>query len=318
MVALVIIYNHKFERNIDRLEKLYSKNFSCIYHVMPFYAGDKENVISVYEHSYYFQGYVAQAYQILKTKGLFKHYMFIADDMVLHPQLNEYTYESFLGLDSDTSFITNIHDLTTQGNKGYPINFLHQALFFRLPQGNGLEILKELPSKEEAETILAKKGFAKSRFKADHVYKIPYRSQFPSHILGLYRYKKRKKEIQAILDQEFIEPDYPMVCGYSDFFVVAQKNMDQFALYCGIFAACRLFVDYAMTTSMLLSCDKVKTEVDLNKKGKVMTGDGGDDNPLYDSQPDFEKQYNFSLDKLLSDFPGDAIFVHPIKLSKWK
>jgi hypothetical protein len=319
MVALVIIYNHKFEKNIDKLEEIYKEKFSHIFHIMPFYTGKKENIITIYDHSYYFQGYVAQAYQNLKHRGNFDHFMFIADDMILHPELNEDTYENFLQLDKETSFITNIHDLETQGNSKYPLFFLHQALFFKLPQqGSGLEILNDLPTYNEAIELFKKKGFDEPYFLAEHVYSLPKRTDFASHPLGTYKYRKRKKEVQNILNQKKIKPNYPLVCGYSDFFVISNKNMDKFALYCGIFAACRLFVDYAMTTSMLLSCDKIKTEKDLNRKGYVMTGDGGPDHPLYENQPEFEQKYNFSLDKLLTNFPNNAIFVHPIKLSKWK
>ena len=54
-VALIIIYNHKFDQNIDVLEKLYQGSFSHVYHLVPFYTGKKVNVISIYENSRYFQ-----------------------------------------------------------------------------------------------------------------------------------------------------------------------------------------------------------------------------------------------------------------------
>ena len=75
-VALIIIYNHKFDRNIDILENIYKDRFSNIYHLVPFYTGDKSNVISVYENSHYFQGYVAQGFKSY-FKEEFEHYFFI-------------------------------------------------------------------------------------------------------------------------------------------------------------------------------------------------------------------------------------------------
>lgn len=132
MVALVIIYNHKFEKNVERLESIYNKSFSNIFHVMPFYMGDKKNIISIYDHSYYFQGYVAQAYQILKMKGDFEHFMFIADDMILHPDLNENTYASMLSLDENSSFISYINSVATQGDLGYPKFFFASSTLFQV------------------------------------------------------------------------------------------------------------------------------------------------------------------------------------------
>ncbi len=55
-IALVIIYNHQYNKNIDILERIYKGRFSHIYHLIPFYQGDKENVIPVYDASLYFQG----------------------------------------------------------------------------------------------------------------------------------------------------------------------------------------------------------------------------------------------------------------------
>jgi hypothetical protein len=38
-VALLVIYNHRYDKNITRVEALYKKRFSHIYHVVPFYDG---------------------------------------------------------------------------------------------------------------------------------------------------------------------------------------------------------------------------------------------------------------------------------------
>jgi len=55
--ALILIYNHRYDKNIEILEKIYSKRFSVIFHLVPFYDGNRDNVIPVYENSYYFEGY---------------------------------------------------------------------------------------------------------------------------------------------------------------------------------------------------------------------------------------------------------------------
>ncbi len=109
-VALIIVFNHKYDKNIDILEKIYHKRFSNIYYLVPFYNGDKPNVISVYENSYYFQGYFVQGFkQYFQEKYL--HYFFVADDMIINPSINEDNYTEYFHLKDSTSFIPEIHSL---------------------------------------------------------------------------------------------------------------------------------------------------------------------------------------------------------------
>lgn len=74
-VALIVIYNHQYNKNIDSVEKIYKGRFSNIYHLMPFYEGDKANVIPVCENSFYFQGYISQGYNTF-FKEKYAHYFF--------------------------------------------------------------------------------------------------------------------------------------------------------------------------------------------------------------------------------------------------
>ena len=95
--ALLVIYNHRFDTNISRINKLYSHRFSNVFHIMPFYDGKEPNVIPVFDSSYCFSGYIAQAYSHLRTLG-FTHFFIIADDLILNPQdvqIKEATVDSF-------------------------------------------------------------------------------------------------------------------------------------------------------------------------------------------------------------------------------
>ena len=103
-VALIIIYNHQYNKNIEVLEKIYKNRFSDIYHLVPFYKGEKLNVIPVYESSYYFQGYVAQGFTCF-FKEEYKHYFFIADDLLLNPTINDNNYSEYFNLNLNTCFI---------------------------------------------------------------------------------------------------------------------------------------------------------------------------------------------------------------------
>lgn len=80
MIALVLIHNHRFDRNLPLLDAMYQSRFDRVWHLMPFYDGDRENVIPVYENSFQFQGYVAQGRRFLEEPGI-THYFFAADDL---------------------------------------------------------------------------------------------------------------------------------------------------------------------------------------------------------------------------------------------
>ncbi len=109
-VALVIIYNHQYNQNIDILERMYKNRFSNIYHLVPFYKDDKSNVIPVYCSSYCFQGYVAQGFKNYFNED-FDHYFFIGDDLILNPLINESNYREHLKLEKEACFIPRLSPL---------------------------------------------------------------------------------------------------------------------------------------------------------------------------------------------------------------
>lgn len=310
MVALVFIYNHRYDKNIAELESLYKDRFSHIYHLMPFYDGEKENVIPIYEHSFYFQGYIAQASRELKNKGNFDHFMFVGDDLLLHPSVNENNYEEFFNINKDESFITFIRDLVETGNAGTDFFLMHKAQFFEIPSkpGSGLEISKELPNYNEAVALFQQKGFGEPYILPHHVYAYPKRSDFKKNIIGEFYYRKRKREVKEIMSQEKIKVNYPIVNGFSDLLIIPQNNFSKFSQYCGLFAAARLFVEYAIPTAMLMTCDKIKTEADLNRKSILLWND---------DRVKFEQKYHNSLDDLFANYPDEALYIHPVKFSKW-
>ena len=146
-VALIIIFNHRFDKNIDILEKIYRNRFSNIYHIIPFYDGDRPNVIPVYENSYCFQGYIAQGLKNYFSEK-YSHYFFVADDLILNPEINENNFKEHLSLGEDTSYLPyfkTLHEV--------PVSKFWQwtrvAYEFR-KNIVGVETSKELPSYDDA------------------------------------------------------------------------------------------------------------------------------------------------------------------------
>jgi hypothetical protein len=296
-VALIIIYNHRYDKNIAILEDIYRERFSHIFHLVPFYTGVKENVIPVYENSYYFQGYIAQGFKSFYDED-FEHYFFIGDDLILNPVINENNYREKLKLSSDTSYIHNIMRLH---QAKYQWLRTQEAFFWKKEQ-RGIEIRDEIPSYEEA----LKKFLAMDI----EIKPLSFRQVF-NNIHSLRNLidipKLDLRSLSGYLTNKFPLP-YPMVGGYSDIFVVDAKAIKKFTELSGAFAATRLFVELAIPTALVLSAENIVTQEELTLKGRALW-----------TPSDFEvlEKYENSLHKLLSDFPKNYLFLHPIKLSKW-
>jgi hypothetical protein len=307
-VCLVIIYNHHFPQNIERLENIYSDKFSHIFHLVPFYRGAVSNVIPVYEKSHQFQGYIAQAFPRLAA-GEFDHYFFVADDMILNPRINQDNYDSELGLSQDDSFLTefiSLHETSAFWKR------VGEAFDFSL-KSDGVDITGQLPSF----------GVAKARLKDAGLYLGPLRRSAFSKKVGLRDFYRPRRVLVTIarssnerLSRWIVKVrsharnynlSYPLVGGYSDIFVVTKKALRDFSHYCGAFAAGRLFVELAIPTALVLSSSKVVTEKDIKLSGRALWGDEIRELDVFRG----------SLQNLLDAFPADQLYLHPVKLSEW-
>ena len=108
--CLIIVFNHRYDKNIPVLEKIYSSNFSTIYFLVPFYNGEHPNVIPVYESSNFFQSFFAQGYARFFNEK-FTHYIFTGDDCILNPSVNENNFLEQTGLPERTDLISGLIEL---------------------------------------------------------------------------------------------------------------------------------------------------------------------------------------------------------------
>lgn len=285
--ALLVIYNHRFDKNIQRIRELYAGRFSHVYHIMPFYDGNENDVIPVYESSYCFSGYISQAYTHLKHLG-FTHFFVVADDMILNPSLNEHSIWEQMGIDYSDAYIDEIVCFQNGGKRWW--RRIIDALDYT-PDQLGVELKGILPSKEEAQ----------HRF---DFHKLPYTPIPRKELLR----NPRKKDFVKMLTRS-CELKYPLVRAYSDILLIPADVMPKFANYCGAFAATRLFVEMAIPTALILSADNIKLGNDVKLKPGAMW-----------FEQDFKilEGYNNSLEKLFREFPEGKLYLHPIKLSKWK
>jgi len=300
-IALLVIYNHRYDKNIPRIERLYEGKFSHVFHIMPFYDGVLPNVIPVYESSYYFQSYIAQAYQHLKDKG-FSHYFIVADDMILNPAINENNLFEYTGIPQNHCYI---HKLKLASEGKAPWTFKYNAYMYN-PIQRGLEITTILPSYDTALKTLNSKGFYPKTLSFGEV--------FRDGVWALTHKRLRilKETIRAFFAHKKLR--YPLVGGWSDIILLTDDVMPEFCKYSGAFAASSLFVEIAIPTALLLCAKQITTTESIKLRNNI---------PLITSlskkqQEEFYKTYDYKLDKLMDEYPEDRFFVHPIKLSQWK
>lgn len=302
-IPLIIIYNHKIENNIEILERLYAHRFSKIYHIMPFYRGEKKNVIPVYENSLYFQGYVAQAFKHFYNFE-FSHYLFVGDDLLLNPVITEKSIAKYLNIDSVSNFIPNLYELHKR-----PINQFWSRIrlaYEYQTDKEGIEISNEIPSYQTALKKIEKFALTIGPLKFSQVYGKPGLYLKSNHIKD--HLKKMVKWIQCFPNQNNLNLRYPLIGSYSDIFLISQNNIKDFCHYCGVFAAGELFVEFAIPTAIALTSEKIVTEKEISLKGKALW-----------TEQDYKvlEKFDKNLDKLMTEFPENWLYVHPIKLSKW-
>jgi hypothetical protein len=300
-VALIIIFNHQYNKNIDILENIYSTRFSNIYHLVPFYTGEKSNVIPVYESSYFFHGYVAQGFKYF-FKEEYTHYFFIADDLLLNPVINEKNYTEYFRLSKITCFLPEI--ITLHERKDWWPRVV-EAFKYNINQ-EGVEANNLLPEYYVALESFKNFGLEIKPLHFNQIWKqlVTTRDWLRMLIRDrfyLIRYFK------SWFKNKYNLP-YPFIAGYSDIFIVSSDAIKYFCHYCGIFAATKLFVEVGLPTGMVLSAKEIVTEKDLRLQGK----------PIW-TKDDYKllENYGSNLNMLLSDFPANYLYVHPIKLSRW-
>lgn len=311
-LALFVLFNHRYDNNLPILNRLYKSRFSNIFYIVPFYDGKQENVFPVYGRSIFFETYVAQAIQQLKGRK-FSDYLFVADDMILNPSINENNYRDYFEVKNGESFIPYL--LPLHKLKFFWIGTI-SAFTYRIRQ-KYVEIKSELPSYEYAIQLMARQDIkieplSWSQIFGNGTYNLRFLGERVRLLMGLY-YRIRHPF------RKYYRLSYPMVASYSDICLISSNSIDRFAHYCGVFGATSLFAEVAIPTALVLSSkSKIKTEAMTKKGGRSYWADTKN---VFCESDDYtfnklELKYN-SLDDLIINFPSDALYIHPVKLSKW-
>lgn len=297
-VCLLIIYNHRYDDNIEKLENIYSERFSHIMHIIPFYNGTRENVIPVYECSFRFQGYIAQAWA--RFQGDYEQYLFIADDMILNPEINEGNYQKYFHVKNEEAFLTWTKPIGDLGGWGFGRRFMDPLPVFEWY--NGTHWKDEIMQAEKAFEIAETKGFSRENF------------TIPLRIIWNNRRNIRKYPRLFVLFFKILllgaqQCQYPVWGGYSDVIIVPGKKMKEIAHMLGVFAGMNLHVEMAIPTAINLICEKVKEQNDIEGEIKLIWN--------MEEKQNMVKKYNGNYHKLVEAWDKKWVLIHPVKLSQW-
>lgn len=316
-VCLVVVFNHRFERNLGTLDRIYKDRFSNVKYLMPFYEGDRSDVIPVYESSYQFQGFFAQAYDRFYD-GRYSHYIFVADDMLLNPHLDERNIVAELGLDAETAYIEDLVPVTAQQSLWRHTGNAFDAFSYAY---SGTSHNGELPETEEALGRYAALGIS-----YDPSFSLRTARQWVSarDLDRLLHHPPYRSQVWHFLRRRRIP--YPLLKAYSDFLVVPGTSIRRFCHLCGVFAAMRLFVEIAIPTALALTCASVRAERRLYGRGESGPPRTGPANVRYKGITIWRGEGwdaiwpgdNRDLRAFLRSFHEDWLYVHPVKLSQWR
>ena len=289
-VGLIIIFNHKYNENLALLRKLYSPRFSYIRFLSPFYEGCDPDVFRVYENSYQFQGYMAQAFEQYFDETV-SHYIFIGDDLILNPLLSEENILGYLTLADGESWFERFTPLKEMTYWSYN-RFMDIERAFKQ---EGATYRGEIPTEEEAYRYAARYGLRDFDLKG-----------------AKFRYPESVKQAKYIVKRMLwpLTLTYPLAAGYSDFFVVSARHIRTFTHLCGVFAAMRLWVEVAVPTAMMFSCGRIKFQTDIQMLAPKMWEPSA-------MVREFERKCGYRLSRMKENWPERYLYLHPVKLSKW-
>ena len=294
-ICLSLVFNHQFEQNLPKLKKIYGERFSNIRYLSPFSTYSEVNgVIPVYETSIHFQGFFAQAYSHLPKD--FDYYIFCADDLILNPQLNEDNIIEKFNCEG-SAYIKYLNPIWEHS---FAWHKFAECLSFP-DEKNPIAIQQFLPQRAELLEIYKKHGF-QYRNLGIHNFKGIHDKTF-----SLERISRGLKYIFNSGFQRYVH--FPLIEGYSDLIIIPSNSLKFFCHICGIFAGMNLWVDAAIATSMVLSCEKITQERDHGLMGIEFW------DPL-EAKKTISKAEG-KIEKISDLFSEDTSYIHPIKLSEF-
>ncbi len=299
-ICLVVIFNHRYDENIVKLKKIYEHRFSQSMFLVPFYDGKQENVIPVYECSFQFPGFLIQAYDRLMRVGA-DYYLFVADDLILSPNITEENILKELRMEGKGIFITGLSRLNMKGKFAWPHARFSSSPFMKKHQTRWEESLPEYQTAMERFYNFFgteyEEEYGKDFFECDFCADNP---------------QKRYEEISCFLQRNgnSFKIPYPMAMGYSDIFMLKREKLYMVARLCGIFSAMNLFAEISFPTAVVLSAERKEV-------GFLADTEYVADVRWEEDREEIGKRHHYALRSLYDEWEDKNLYIHPVKLSKW-
>jgi len=294
--TLCILFNHPYAENIPDLEEVYGNRFSHLRFVIPQRETTRADTLTVFRGSFTFQGMVVDAIPWLPQDS--EWYAFIQDDAFIRPEVNEGNIGELLSLANADAFFPSFNTLNWTWwwlprivwKYFYPNNPL---------SGDGFEHLERfLPSREVAWAKAARFGFRPYALPKPRPEELSYlplvgNTDCSAEVLyklvcGIYATAREKS---------FVDINYPLVNGPSDFFMVHRSLLPRLRPILGAFAAAGMFAEVAIPTALLTEADQL---VRADASGQRF-------------------EWALKLSDLIDApdgalFPNSSFLIHPVKL----
>ncbi len=316
--ALIVLYNHNYEKNIPAIRRLYGARFSQLLQLMPFYYGSDTDVVPVYGNSFLFHSFIAQARQRMKALDC-DDFLIVGDDVLLHPDFNEHSAHELLHLEDGAFYLDGVIDLSA-GECYHGIN--KAAEFCTAPPGLDASANRKAPSYEEAEATLRAKGvLGNTVMRRVKPYWRPFERPCCRHLYANYKILRGHlwHIRNAIKNRLFPKRmSYPCVFGYSDIISVPRERLDEWCDLLEIFATWQMFVELAIPTATLL-LPEVKVGM-APQTGKKTGNVWFPQDPIHFTAVsalinEMVEHSGKRPEQLAAHYPQEYLYLHPVKLS---
>lgn len=317
--GLVVLYNHNYEKNIPIIRSLYEKRFSSIIQLMPFYRGNDRDVVRVHGNSFQFHGYIAQAREHMQQMDC-EDYLIIGDDLLLNPEIGEDNVHEHLNVPAGAFYIDGLVNISS----GKCYRATAEAHRFD-PSSAGLDgtVNALVPSYEEALVKLRAQELLDSEKLSRYTPFYPlWMKPVHKHAYANYKiFKARVFHFLRMLRYKLFPEKmaYPCVFGYSDIVLVPKARLDEWCGYLEVFASWRMFVELAIPTSLMLLPGATVCFASKLKPGNLWYPQNpGHFDRIEKLIKTLTESSGGNRENLELCFPGDYLYLHPVKLSQFR
>lgn len=314
--ALVWIFNYNMSENIQKLKSLYSGRFKNMWFMLPYCEEDMNDcIVPYFSHSYYFEN----AFYEFSKQSLpdsIKTVVFIGDDVVLNPSVDEHNILDKLQLADDEAFVQNAYPYSNW--MLYRALHSNEDIFPRRELKNSLRAFNdsiELFSKFNSEgNVLQKMSKLFSGFSANALLD---RDVAQLELNGKLSSAKALESPSSKIEDKF---NALMSVCISDFLIVPRSILKEFGECCKLYGDNSIFVEYA-TLPCLLHCiepQKIKSFCTQPVEFRFFTEAFFDWYDVFDPYQKWKKCINYvDMHDFMKNFPIDLIGIHQVKLSKY-